>query len=81
MGATISMNRLRVLLMVGIAACTLAVLFITSSPAAAQSTAPSVRAPDSIEVILGALGFVALVVIGVIYWARSTSGPDEEDEE
>ena len=71
------MNRLRALLL----ACMLVVLLIAGSPAAAQSTATTVRQPDSIEVILGALGFVALVVIGGIYWARSTSGPDEDDEE
>lgn len=71
------MSRLRALLL----AWTLAVLFIAGSPAAAQSTATPVRAPDSIEIILGVLGFLALVVIGFVYWARSTSGPDEEDEE
>ena len=71
------MNRLSVLLL----PCMLAVLFIVASPAAAQSTATTVRAPDNIEIILGVLGFVALVAIGVIYWARSISGPDEEDEE
>ncbi len=71
------MIRLRALLL----ACTLAVLLIAGSPVAAQGTTTSVRAPDNIEVILGILGLAALVIIGFVYWARSISGPDEEDKE
>jgi hypothetical protein len=70
--------RMRILPLIGVLTATF--LLTSALPVYAQQPSNTIRQPDGLEVILGLIGIGIVVLIGFVFYTRSSSNPSDDED-